>query len=363
MILILEKLIYTFGLIINFQMLLNILVRPVLWSTTNTFIGCLLASNFFYLTFQSLLDQANEVPIPDENIILHFLEYNFSDNFNSLICSAQFISQFLHGTISILTLVSIVFIRSMMVKHADDIRMNNCKTHQARLSYIGIFVAVFILTACTGVVISIFIYPLSPSEYVLVRSCRGVVFEYESIRYGMWLRSSVILVLFTVATFTCQLRIILYRRKYNKSYFSKYRQNIATMNQLLFVTYVTIIISFIKEAIVITILLNSTPIIDYQTFLRINALINCIIIPSYWMYSTRKEFYEFWSIETCFWKAKKRNKLQTIEVQMAPLEPRRQISSEVSSEYEGRQQDESTRVSGSSSFGFRSNMPFRQPKI
>ena len=81
MMFLLEKKIFIFGLIINFQMLLNILVRPVLWSTTNTFIGCLLASNFFYLTFQSLLDQENVGSFPDESIILCALEHDFYEKF------------------------------------------------------------------------------------------------------------------------------------------------------------------------------------------------------------------------------------------------------------------------------------------
>ena len=126
---------FIFGIIINFQMLLSILVRPVLWSTTNTFIAFLLASNLLYLTFQSLLDQENEVIIPDDNMILYFLEYNFFEEFKSLNCSAKFISQFLHGAVSLLLLVGVVFIRSMMVKHAQNISTNNFKAHHARQLY------------------------------------------------------------------------------------------------------------------------------------------------------------------------------------------------------------------------------------
>ena len=344
-------------------MLLSILVRPVLWSTTNTFIAFLLASNLVYLTFQSLLDQENEVIIPDDNMILYFLEYHFFEEFKSLNCSAKFISQFLHGAVSLLLLVGVVFIRSMMVKHAQNIGTDNSKAHHASLSYIGSIVALFIISSCTGAVISIFLYQLSPSEYVLVRNCRGVAFKYKSTRYGMWLRSAVIIVLATVATFTCQIRIIKCRTKYNKSYFTKYRQNIATMNQLIFATYVTLLTAFIKEVIVFTILLNYTPTIDFQTFIRINALLNCIIIPCYWIYSTKKEFHEIWSLETCFWKTKKRTIFQTIEVQMEPLEPRRPSFPKSFLENERRQQDYVTRISGSFSFGLKSNLPFQQPMI
>ena len=192
MFIILEKFFFICGLIINFQLILNLLIRPVLWSTTNTFIGCILASNLLYLTFQSLLTEESEITIPDENIILHYLEYNFSDNYKSLLCSAKYISQFLHGTFTVYILVGIVFMRSMMVKFADNIQTNNCKAHQASLSFIGILVSVFIFTSCTGVVLTLIIYPLPSSEFVLVRNCRAVTFQYESTQYGMWLPSSVI---------------------------------------------------------------------------------------------------------------------------------------------------------------------------
>ena len=193
MILILEKFSFIIGLIINFQLILNLLVRPVFWSTTNTFIGCILTSNFIYLTFQSLLTEESEITIPDGNLILHYLEYNFSDNYKSLLCSAKYISQSLHGTFTIYILVGIVFMRSMMVKYADNIQTNNCKAHQARLSFIGILVAVFIFTSCTGIVLGLIIYPIPSSEFVLVRNCRGVPFQYESTRYGMWLPTAVIM--------------------------------------------------------------------------------------------------------------------------------------------------------------------------
>ena len=193
MIIILEKFSFIIGLIINFQLILNLLVRPVFWSTTNTFIGCILTSNFIYLTFQSLLTEESEITIPDENLILHYLEYNFSDNYKSLLCSAKYISQFLHGALTVTLLVGIVFLRSMMVKYADNIRTNNCKAHQANLSFIGILVAVFIFTCCLGNIMTFLIYPLPSSEFVLVRNCRGVTFQYESTRYRLWLQISVII--------------------------------------------------------------------------------------------------------------------------------------------------------------------------
>ena len=72
-----------------------------------------------------------------------------------------------------------------------------------------------------------------------------------------------------VATFSSQLRIMIFRKKHNNSYFRKHRQNIATMDQLLVASYLTLITALFKEAIVLTIILN---------------------------YHSNNEFEEFWSI-------------------------------------------------------------------
>jgi hypothetical protein len=131
--------------------------------------------------------------ITEENIFVQYLEHSFAKNYISILCSAKHISQFIHGTIALGILVGIIFVRSMMIKYADNIRTKNCKVHQARLSFIGILVAVFIFTSCTGVVLTFILHPLPFSEFVLVRNCRGVTFQYESTRYGMWLPSTVII--------------------------------------------------------------------------------------------------------------------------------------------------------------------------
>jgi hypothetical protein len=195
MIIFLDKLVSFLGVLINFNLIFNIVIRPVLWSTTNTFIGCLIASN---LSFQICLRETEENTIQDENIIFQYLEHSFDENYGSILCSAKYISQFIHGTIALLILVGIIFVRSMMIKYADKIRTKDCKDHQARLSFIGILVAVFIFTTSSGVIFTFIIHPLSNFEYVLVRSCRDVRIEYESSRYGMWLHDFVILILLTV---------------------------------------------------------------------------------------------------------------------------------------------------------------------
>ena len=106
-----EILILSSGILVNFSLVLNILVRPVLWSTTNTFIGFLLTCNLVFLSFQTLLIEEETGGNVDENVILRSLEFLFSDHSNTIKCSAKYISQFLHGSLALQILVGTIFIR------------------------------------------------------------------------------------------------------------------------------------------------------------------------------------------------------------------------------------------------------------
>ena len=103
------------GIYVNFHLVLNILIRPILWSTTNTFIGCILTSNIFFLSFQALLDESYMNINQGDDIVIQYLEHSFSDHYTTIICSAKYLSQFIHGTLTITILVGIIFICSMMV--------------------------------------------------------------------------------------------------------------------------------------------------------------------------------------------------------------------------------------------------------
>ena len=86
------------------------------------------------------------------------------------------------------------------------------------------------------------------------------------------------------------------------SYFSQYRQNIATVNQSLAAAYLKITLAVIKETIFLSIMNNSISTIEVETFMKISNVLNCIVIPCYWMVSTKQDFKEFWSKETVFWR-------------------------------------------------------------
>ena len=154
-----------------------------------------------------------------------------------------------------------------------------------------------------------------------------------------------------VATFSSQLRIMNFRKKHNNSYFRKLRQNIATMDQLLVAAYLALITALFKEAIVITLLLKYPPTVSFDTFLKIHNLLNCIVIPSYWTKSTKNEFEDFWSIQTCCWKTKPKASSQPNDVEMVPLEPRRPSFPITLLTYEGTQQKEEASISGRFSYG------------
>ena len=221
----------------------------------------------------------------------------------------------------------------MMVKFGENIQTNNCKEHQARLSFIGILVAVFNITCITGMIIAFIITPIAPSEFILVRNCRRVVHEYPSMQYGVWLPVSALLIILAITTFSCQVRVRNFRTKHNNSYFSRYRQNMATFDQLLVAAYTTIITGLCKEGIVILNIMNLAHVsaLNYETFLQLNNLINCILIPSYWIISTRKEFQEFWISKTFFWNNKNHISVSKADgVRRLHLEPRRATLQDIS---------------------------------
>ena len=309
MILIVETIIWVFGISVNFFLILKLLIRPILWSTTNTFLGCFLSLNFFHLLVQILLvGKVNNETDPADTVIIQALDNFFSDHYKSIFCSTQIISNFVHGSFTMTVLFGTIFIRSMMVKHADNLRPDNleCKSHQARLSIVGILVAVYIITICFALIIIFILYPLSPLDFVLVRSCRGVPITYpeDEMRMVMrgWMSRLVYSVLIVIATLSCHARILHFKRQHNMSYFSQFRQNIATADQSLAAAYLKIGLAVVKEMLFWSIINDSSTKIDILTFMKISNVLNCIVIPCYWIYSTKKDFREFWSKETVFWR-------------------------------------------------------------
>jgi hypothetical protein len=183
---------------VNFILLLKLCMRPALWSTTNSFIGIILVLNFFYLLLQIFLVNDAEETASANDAFVQGLDNLFIDNFKSIICSTKYISDFIYSSSTLFSFLGTIFIRSMMIKQAENIRQDGfrCKSHQARLSFIGILVGVFIFTVSIGGTIGIFIHELAPFDFLRVRYCRGVSVLYENDEMrkivGPWQRSNIL---------------------------------------------------------------------------------------------------------------------------------------------------------------------------
>ena len=299
-----EMLPWICGIFLNFYFILKLLIRPKLWSTTNTFLGFFLLFNLFFLLFQVLLIDGEVSEYKSE--IIQFLEYLFLEKLRAVFCSGKYIAHVIYITATLNILIGSIFIRSMMVRHANNIRQDSyqCKSHQARLRFIGFLVTIFILTFITGVVIVLFISHLFPFDFVDVRNCRGALLVYSTEErkkiWKAWLSRCVVLVLLAVAVVSSHIRIINYKRRHDMSYFSQFRQNIATVDQSLAAAYLLIVLSLIDETIYFCLIMDMHTVMDIMEFRKVTTMVCCIMVPGYWLYSTVATYPELWSDHTMF---------------------------------------------------------------
>ena len=138
-----------------------------------------------------------------------------------------------------------------------------------------------------------------------------------------WLTRLIIIILIFLAIFSCQVRIIVFKRRHNSSYFSRFRQNIATLHQTFAAAYLKICMALVKEVIFFNGVTNPFTSIELGSFLKISIVLDCIFIPCFWMYSTKQDFREFWCSETVFWRKNRIVKYVFPAVPTPSLEPRR----------------------------------------
>ena len=133
------KLVWVLGAVINITILIKMVLRPSIWSTINTYLGLVLFLNLCFLMSNIFLFTDEYAPSSHQS----GLDYNQS----SFSCSANVVANFLHETPTMLLLLAIVFIRFLMIKHAENIREEKkfCKIHQAHISLIGALVGVLVL--------------------------------------------------------------------------------------------------------------------------------------------------------------------------------------------------------------------------
>ena len=96
-------------------------------------------------------------------------------------------------------------------------------------------------------------------------------------------------------TSSCHLKVWWTKRKLHRSCFSKWRQNIATLDQTLFATYLKISLSLLVEIFVHLIKYNSPAAAYTETVSLSTDFLACVVVPGYWVYSTNKDFMELWS--------------------------------------------------------------------
>ena len=86
------------------------------------------------------------------------------------------------------------------------------------------------------------------------------------------------------------------------SYFSQFRQNIATLDQTLVAAYLKICLLVLQNINFNPIFTNSQPVIEHGISTKLSNFVNIIVIPCYWFFSTKQNFKGFCSKETVFLK-------------------------------------------------------------
>ena len=312
------------GVVLNSYLLYKVAVRPVLWSTTNIFICCLLSLNTLYLLGNLVLTVDKNIGNHNEPLLLA-LDILYLDIYNSRLCAAQYIMSHVYRSTSINIFLSMVFLRMILIKHGDKIRTESMrsKQHQARLSVIGALFSLFIFSYLIILIFNLVLFPQFPYEFLVVRHCRGLPSSYtntewEKIRAG-WSIDVVLLLLVLVIIVCCNLRVLFIRRKWHRSRFTQRRQNIATLNQVLVAAYLKLFSALTETFSFLLILNNSSYAVNTYQLLIITSIINCIVVPGFWLYSSGNHLKEITSqqIKTSL------PLYSTSPAPRYPLEPRR----------------------------------------
>ena len=127
-----------------------------------------------------------------------------------------------------------------------------------------------------------------------------------------WLTRLTIIILIFLAIFSCHVRIIVFKRRHNGSYFSHFKQNIETLHQTFAAAFLKICMALVNEVIFFNWITNSS-----------TSLLTASLSLCFWMYSTKQDFREFWCSETVFWRKNRIVKYVFPAVPTPSLEPRR----------------------------------------
>ena len=320
-------LVWTIGFSINLLLLTQLLLRPRLWSTTNVYSGVLLGLNSSYMLCVLIInDDGIEF---NDNDIISLLELLYTDQYRPRICCVKYFLSFFHTAMSLYLIELFVFLRLMMIKRAPDIRQekHECKKHQAHLGSIGFLVGIVGVTCIIGKMCFFMIDPHPSFEYILVLPCRGLVKHHSDEEKrkitSTWFIRVMIQILMLFHTIACHGRVRRFKRSHNSSYYRKVRQNINTYQETLAASYLLILGSLAEEVAFFSLIHNLSLMTKPSNVYDSVDILSCIVLPIYWLFSTKQKFPEFWSTETLFWR--KPRIRPTLSWSTGPFEPRRPL--------------------------------------
>ena len=284
---------------VNAVILSKIVTHPKLWSTINMFLTLLLLSNLVIGTFEFALPVAE------------FVFGDVSTSMKSYFCTATILPLQFHMVFTLTLSVWLVFLRSMMIKKADDIQIMITRHQRAKeVNGLGLLVALICGVWMIIYILIIFLHPLFPTEFDTARMCRGLPpFLNQSQKESaekqilIW---EIFMIIAGIFVYSSHTRIRRYRATHGGSYFANNRQNIATANQTIFCAYVKLILNDSKLAMIHYTRSHSDT-ADYISIIHFYLLfmaVDTVFIPLYWLTSIYRGFPELWYPE--------RNKLYRI---------------------------------------------------
>ena len=173
----------------------------------NSYTCLILICNSIYLFF--LIIANDKVEASEHGPLALALEHLYMDQYRSVYCALRYFFSSLYLPLTIDIIVLVIFIRSMMIKFAPDIRtkMNQCKSHYAHLARIGLIGGLLIGTCFLGVITVFLVHPKSLFDFPYVLHCRGVPRTYSTEEmtklWSTWLARLMSLIILSWATVSC----------------------------------------------------------------------------------------------------------------------------------------------------------------
>jgi hypothetical protein len=300
-------------ILINGILLWNLISHPKLITTINMSLAILLGINATLGTFWLVASA------------LHYSELRLFS------CMLSFHTYIMFRSSTLTVLVASVFHRGIIVKRGGDISLLANRKTFIQNSGILIFILCFTwnLTLC----ISLMINPLFPDKFPLILLCLEDDLDSLKVPEDNLIKARLVdfavCLLFLFSLISSHTRIYRFKQCHGASYFSNFRQNIATVNETLLAAYVKIgfiFLNLLAGFLCVLYIRSGNHFIIYQLFGSLTVVVDCILIPGSWIVSTRKSFPEFWP-QTCLEihsfivpesETETRNKMASVKIPRCP---------------------------------------------